>query len=58
MPKRFFTTADLPLVTFLRLQNYTIKKIETEAGGRAFFSLEDDSKREALVLKFFNREKL
>lgn len=56
MPKRLFTTADLPLVAFLRLNNYSISKIQREDGGRAFFTLEDDSKRETLVLKFFNRE--
>lgn len=56
MPKRSFTTADLPLVAFLRLQNYTITKIDTEDGGRAFFTLEDDPKREGLVLCFFNKQ--
>lgn len=56
MPKGFFTTADLGLVAFLTLQKYTLSKIDSNDGGRAFFTLRDDSKREALVLQFFNKQ--
>lgn len=56
MPKGLFITRDLPLVAFLKLQNYSLIEINRENGGRASFTLKDDKKRQALMLQFFNKE--
>jgi len=56
MPQQLFSTADIGLAAFLRLQNYPLIKIDRESSGRAFFVFEDNSQREALTFRFFNKQ--
>jgi hypothetical protein len=55
MRKEPFTTSDLPLAAFLKLQDYSITQVNTE-NGRAFFSFDDRTNRGDLILQFFNRK--
>jgi len=55
-PQASFITSDLSLVAFLKLQNYAVLRIDHQNGGRASFTLQDQTGREELVLRFFNRE--
>jgi len=56
MLKKFFSTSDLPLAAYLKLQNYSIARIQRAGDGRASFVFHDNPERGELLLKFFNRE--
>lgn len=50
-----FELTDLALVSFLRLNNFTIKDIKWD-GRRATFILEDKPTRQKLIKDFYNND--
>ncbi|MFH1372535.1 MAG: DUF5659 domain-containing protein [bacterium] len=56
MSEKDFATSDIVLAAYLILRGYALAGVERVSGNKAEFVFEDDSKRPAEVLKFFNRK--
>lgn len=55
MPAKTYSTSDILLAAYLRLQGYNMVGIERK-NGRGFFIFEDKPNRESKVMDFFNKK--